>query len=467
MRNSLRFQLLAWVLVPLACLAAVISATGYRTAKDTADLVTDRMLIGSARAIAEATRSEEGQLQVSVPPAALEMFDTGEGDFVYFRVADGTGRLVAGAADLPLPPEGPEDVDSYEGDYRGRAMRFYALDHALAGPGPAGLVTVVVGSSLVGRDAMVRRLWLGSLAQGLALLGTAAVFMVFGLKQGLSPLLRLRDEVRARPSASLDPFSRESVQGEIRPLVDAINLYIDRVKAQMAAQHRFVTNAAHQLRTPLAVLSLQATYASRRAGEADQAAALGAIQVGVAQMSRLAEQLLTLSRAEPGGRRPREDHVRLGALARRVLDGFATQALETGIDLGLDERDPEAAAIGDETMMGEMLVNLVDNALRYCPPGRSVTVVVDRQDGEASLSVVDDGPGLPPGEEERVFERFYRVAGTEPAGSGLGLSIVKEVADAAGGRVALRRPPGGGLAIEVRLPAAGDLNGRRTAPAAI
>ena len=468
MRGSLRLQLLGWVLVPLAGLAAINAVTGYRTAKETADLVADRMLLGSARAIAEATRSEDGQLQATVPPAALEMFDTGEGDFVYYRVMDGAGRLIAGAADLPLPPNGPEDIDSYEADYRGRPMRFYALDHALAGPGPSGLFTVVVGSSLDGRDTLVRRLWLGGLGQGLALLATAGVFMAFGLKRGLAPLLRLSEEVRARPSASLEPLAPEAVQGEVRPLVDAINGYIGRVKAQMAAQHRFVTNAAHQLRTPLAVLNLQATYAMRHSGEADRVSALGALQVGVGQMSRLAEQLLTLSRAEPGGRRPRNDLVALGELARRVLDGFASPAMDKGIDLGLDERSIAVAAVGDETMMGEMLVNLVDNALLYCPPGSCVTVVVDREGGEAVLAVVDDGSGLPQGEEERVFERFYRVAGTEAAGSGLGLAIVKEVAETAGGTVAARRRTGGGLAVEVRLPAAvaRDVNARRTEPGA-
>ncbi len=455
MSNSLRTQLLAWVLVPLTILAAVNAVAGYRTARATADLVTDRMLLGSARVIAEETRSEDGLMQVTVPPAALEMFDTGAGDFVYFRVLDEAGRLLAGMADLPLPPGGPEDIDSYEAGYRDRVLRFYALDHQLAGSGPRRTVTVVVGTSLAGRDALVRRLWLTGLGQGLALLAAAGVFMVFGLKRGLAPLIRLRDEVRARPTESLEPFAPETVQSEIRPLVEAINGRIARVKAQFAAQHRFVTNAAHQLRTPLAVLNLQATYALRRIGGADQAAALSAIQVGVGEISRLAEQLLTLSRAEPGSRRVRDDRVRLGALARRVLDGVAARALESGIDLGLDEHDPAAETVGDETMMGEMLLNLVDNALRYCPAGSSVTVEVETRGDHVVLAVQDDGPGIPPGEEERVFERFYRVEGTAASGSGLGLSIVKEVADSAGGRVVARRPPGGGLRVEVLLPAAG------------
>ena len=179
------------------------------------------MLLGSAPVIAEDARAEDGLLQVTMPPATLEMFDTGAGDFVYYRVLDGSGRLGAGIADLPLPPAGLEDIDSYEAEYRGRAMRFYALDHLLAGPGPHQGVTVVVGTSLGGRDAMVRRLWLSGLGQGPALLAAAVLFLVFGLKRGLAPLIHLSDEVRARPTANLAPFAPETVQSEIRPFVDA------------------------------------------------------------------------------------------------------------------------------------------------------------------------------------------------------------------------------------------------------
>ena len=455
MAPSLRLQLLAWVLTPLALLAGVNAAMGYRTARDTADLVIDRMLVASARVIAEETHSEDGLLQATVPPAALEMFDTGTGDFIYYRVMDGAGHLLAGVSDLPLRPRrhGEPSGWSYEGDYRGRPMRFFALVHDLAGPGLDVDVTVVVGSSLKGRDSLVRRLWLSGFGQQLALLVTAGIFMVFGLKRGLAPLLRLRDEVRTRAPTSLDLLEPSTVQTEIRPLVTAINQQTARVRAQLAAQHRFVTNAAHQLRTPLTVLSVQATYALRRTGTDDQAAALVAIQVGVAQMSRLAEQLLTLSRAEPGSRRLRDDRIRLGRLASRVLEDYAARALAKGIDLGLDERSP-ATVVGDETMLGEMLANLVDNALHYCPSGSRVTLVVDREGETAILRVQDNGPGIPAGEEDRIFERFYRIIGAEGAGSGLGLAIVREVTETAGGTVRARRSEEGGLAVDVRLPAA-------------
>lgn len=457
MRHSLRAQLLGWVLVPLLLLAAMNATASWISARDAANLVTDRTLAASARSIAEQAIVEDELIQVVVPPAALEMFDTGSGDFVYYAVTDGAGRLLAGTADLPgwtraRPGSGPS---SQEAVYRDRPLRLLALDHPIAGPGLRAEVTVVLGTTLNSRNALLMHLWLVGFGQQLALIVTAGLFMLLGLRRGLAPLLRLRDAVLARPSTSLEPLEAGAVQAELQPLVAALNRQIERVQRQLAAQHRFVTNAAHQLRTPLTLLNVQATYARRQLGTAEQEAALTAIQASTQQLSRLSGQLLTLSRAEPGSRRDRADLVDLGALARRVLGDLAEGALVKGIDLGFEEAT-SANVRGDATMLGELLVNLVDNALRYCPTGSSVTVTVAvRRDGEVVvLSVRDDGPGVPPGELERIFERFYRAPGTQADGSGLGLAIVREVAVAAGGDVLARGADGGGLVVEVRLPAA-------------
>jgi two-component system sensor histidine kinase TctE len=219
----------------------------------------------------------------------------------------------------------------------------------------------------------------------------------------------------------------------------------------MAAQRRFVANAAHQLRTPLALLSTQAAYARREAGADARGEALAALQESTRRLARLAEQLLTLSRAEPGSRRPREDRIDLAEAARGVLANLAPIALDRGIDLAL-EAEARAIVAGDGAMVTEMIANLVDNALRYGRAGGSVTVVVAGGGNDAVLSVADDGPGIPAEEREHVFERFYRVAGTAAEGSGLGLAIVREVADNAGGSVRLSDAPAGGLVVEVRLP---------------
>ncbi len=447
--RSLRLQLLAWVVLPLAGLATINLWTSHRSALATADLVTDRMLVGSARAIAEQIAIVDGVLDATVPPAAIEMFDTGDRDSVYYRVETAGGRLLTGYPDLPVAPGRP----SMKTVYRDRELRLLTYSHAVVGAGADSPISVTVGVTLAGHDAMVRHLWFSAFAQQLALVAIAGVFVLLGLRRGLAPLIRLRDAVRSPSRSDLDPIEVAGAQSEIRPLIDALNVYMERVRAQMAAQRRFIANAAHQLRTPLALLSTQASYALREGAAEARQEALVALQASSGRLARLAEQLLTLSRAEPGSRRPRADRIDLTEAARHVLETQAPAALARNIDLGLDETGP-VTVVGDGTMLREMIVNLVDNALRYTQAGGTVTVKLAAIDGEGVLTVADDGPGIPADEREHVFERFYRLAGATQEGSGLGLAIVREVVENAGGRVTLADGAAGGLVVDVRLPLA-------------
>ncbi|CDX19481.1 sensory histidine kinase in two-component regulatory system with QseB [Mesorhizobium sp. ORS 3324] len=448
--SSLRLQLLAWVVLPLAGLATVNLWTSHGNALATADLVTDRMLVGSARAMAEQVAMADGVLYATIPPAALEMFDTGDRDRVYYRVETAGGRLLTGYPDLPKATQ----RDSIEASYRDHRLRLLTLSQAVIGAGADSPIKVTVGVTLAGHDAMVKRLWRNAFAQQLALVAIAGLFVLLGLRRGLAPLIRLRDAVRSPSRSELDPVEVPGAQSEIRPLIDALNAYMARVRAQMAAQRRFIANAAHQLRTPLALLSTQASYALRETAADRRHEALVALQASSGRLARLAEQLLTLSRAEPGSRRPRADRIDLTEAARQVLEAHAPRAIERNIDLGLEETGP-VPVIGDGTMLREMIVNLVDNALRYSKAGGSVTVKLVASHGEAQLTVIDDGPGIPPEEREHVFERFYRIAGASDEGSGLGLSIVREVVENAGGSVTLGDAAAGGLKVEVRLPLGG------------
>ena len=228
---------------------------------------------------------------------------------------------------------------------------------------------------------------------------------------------------------------------------------MERVQNQMAAQRRFVSNAAHQLRTPLALISTQASVAARETNPDKRDEALDALRNSTKQVTRLASQLLTLSRAEPGSRRPRKDRIDLVATGRLVLENHAEYALRREIDLGLEADDAPIWIEGDGTMLREMVVNLLDNALRYTPVQGTVTVRIHRDGEEVVLQIEDNGPGIPEQERAQVFERFYRVIGTLAEGSGLGLAIVRDVMDGAGGSVALDDAPGGGLLVTVRLPA--------------
>ncbi|MDR3437786.1 sensor histidine kinase [Telmatospirillum sp.] len=454
--ESLRAYLLVWVLAPLAGVILVNVFYSYQAASHTADMVADRTLMASATDIAEEISVIDGVIDVQVPPAAIEMFNTGHGDVVYYRIHTRNGQLLAGYPDVPTPATSGREADPifYSASFRGHPLRMIALTHPIVGADEASPVTVVVGQTLNSYNDLVLDLLQASIGQQLILLIVAAVVVLVGLRRGIAPLLQLRDAVLDEKRDALDPLPAASVQTELRPLVDALNLYKRRVRSQMAAQNRFIANAAHQIKTPLTLLATQAAFAERAKNQHDRKEALGALQASVRQFAHLVNQLLTLSRAEPGVRRPRHERVDLAVMARRVLEEFSNVALDRQIDLGFDTAKDPMIVTGDETMLREMIVNLVDNALRYTPVNGTVMVCVEGRDDMCVLTVADNGPGVPPDEAARVFERFYRVLANGGEGSGLGLAIVQEVVNAAGGTVTLATPPAAnhGLIVTVAIP---------------
>lgn len=266
----------------------------------------------------------------------------------------------------------------------------------------------------------------------------------------------LRNEVLARSGDDLSPIDTHGVPREVVPLVDAINQHSARQHALTEAQRRFFANASHQLKTPLAVLNAQAALALRQEDRADVQATLREMQACTRSAGRIVQQLLALARSDPG--QPMEGTaVDLAAMCRELLLELMPLARSRRIDLGLDEA-AETIVTGEPTLLHEMLANLVHNALTYTPEGGTVTVSLELEthaDGSAlhTLVVEDDGPGIPPAERERVFERFYRLpGGTE--GSGLGLAIVEEVGHRHGMSVTLEDGRGGrGLRVVLRWPA--------------
>ncbi|HBF32707.1 sensor histidine kinase N-terminal domain-containing protein [Rhizobium sp.] len=448
---SLRVQLLIWMSLTLIVAICVNLYLSFLTASDTANLITDRTLTASARVIAEDVMVDEsGNVRIEIPPSALEMFDTGHRDRVYYQVMTAWGNLLTGFPDLPRgvsPDVGEDSV------FRGEPVRIMTLFHPVVGLRDESDISVTVAVTQNGNESLRKRLWLSDFAKQLVLVLLAGLVATLGLQRGLAPILRLRDMVRTRGSTSLEPMAPEIVQTELRPLVHALNDHMERVQNQMAAQRRFVSNAAHQLRTPLALISTQASVAAREINPEKRDEALDALRNSTKQVTRLASQLLTLSRAEPGSRRPRKDRIDLVATGRLVLENHAEYALRREIDLGLEADDAPIWIEGDGTMLREMVVNLLDNALRYTPVQGTVTMRIHQEDEQAVLQIEDNGPGIPEQERAQVFERFYRVIGTLAEGSGLGLAIVRDVVDGAGGSVALDDAPGGGLLVTVRLPA--------------
>jgi two-component system sensor histidine kinase TctE len=453
--SSLRLQLLVWLLVPLGGVVAANTWLSHRTARITAGTVTDRTLLASARSLAEQLEVRDGRVDAVILPAALGMFASEHRDHVYYRIIAPDGRLVAGSADLPEPGEAVtgQIPRYYDAGFRGLSLRLVAIRQPLLMSGDARDALVFVGQTVRGREAMTDTLWLGNLRQQTLLVVLAAALSWLGLQRGLLPLLRLRNAVIGRRPDELAPFRVESVQRELKPLVSSLNEYMARLQRGLAARRRFNANAAHQLRTPLALIRAQAGYALGDSSELERRDALRAILLTATEMTRLTNQLLTLSKAEADGRPLRGEPVDLVALAKRVLEELAGAALTRDIDLGFETDGAQVIAWGDALMLRELVVNLVDNALRYTPRGGVVTVVTGTEHGLAGLRVQDNGPGIPIAERDQVFERFYRVRGREGDGSGLGLAIVREIVRAAGGTISLDDPPAAtGLVVTVRLP---------------
>jgi two-component system OmpR family sensor kinase len=273
--------------------------------------------------------------------------------------------------------------------------------------------------------------------------------------RALQPLQRLTTLVKARRVDALDPLPNERLPDEVRPLVEALNDLLVRLGVALDRERAFMADAAHELRTPLTALHLQMGTLSRAANEAERNDAMEKLSAGMQRAIRLVEQMLSLARQEPRVQ-PTRAPVPLADIARDVVAELVPLADAKQIDLGISNSQP-AIVMGDPDALRTLTRNLVDNAVRYTPTGGRVDVSVENgsDSGQTLLKVVDNGPGIPPEERSRVLDRFYRPPGTSPPGSGLGMAIVKAIADTHGATLELEAGPDGtGLAVSVRFPSA-------------
>jgi two-component system OmpR family sensor kinase len=293
-----------------------------------------------------------------------------------------------------------------------------------------------------------RTLW--PLVLLLPLLGLA-IWVIVGL--GLAPLQRVTRALDTRHPEALDPLSDQRLPQEVRPVVRALNALLSRLSAALDTQKAFVADAAHELRTPLAAVQIQAQLVARAQDDETRREALGDLHEGIARATRLAEQLLALARSEPDGKGV-ETQVDLRELLEGCVRGYVLVAQERGVDLGIEVSEP-AIVKGDADSLRVMFNNLIDNATKYTPRGGRVDVCLKVRDGRPVVEISDTGPGIPQEERERVFDRFYRVgeganrARTDVAGSGLGLAIVRRIAVQHGAAVSLGESEAGGLKVTV------------------
>jgi len=335
-------------------------------------------------------------------------------------------------------------------DVDGQAWRVFAARGAEAD------VQVFVGEQMASRTDIQQALMRSTLwpmALALPLLALAAWWAV---RRGLLPLQRLGQQIAVRPPQALEPVAMDEVPVEMAPLLEALNGLFTRIGSMVQAERRFTADAAHELRTPIAAIRTQAQVAMAEGDEALRAHALQQLLTGCDRATRLVEQLLMLSRLEARAATaelPEAAVIDLAALTRRVVAEAAPAALDKGQTLSL-QADEACPARADEMLAAVLVRNLVDNAVRYSPPGAQIVVGVSAAGGGAHLNVEDSGPGLADADLERLGERFFRVLGTGQSGSGLGWSIVRRVAAVQGARVTLQRSAAlSGLQVRVDWPA--------------
>ncbi|WP_233834061.1 sensor histidine kinase [Paraburkholderia sp. ZP32-5] len=456
MSNSLRIRLLWWLLVPLALYVLVTGETEYDNARRTANLVQDNQLVASARMIAGEVEWVDGFLRVDVPPAALEIFASPYRDQVFYSVRVDDGRLLAGTPDFPARPvQAPDVPDHYYTELHGRQVRAVDIVRLMYDNGVTRHVRVTVGKTTRSRDAMTQQLWQPQLVRQIVMIALAVALVCIGLTFELRPLIKVKDEVADRDPMQLEPIRVERLHSELRPIVEAINQCIARLGVQVAAQRRFIADAAHQLRTPLTVLGTQLQFARQQEGltpALDEA--LVAMHRSNRSMVGLTNKLLLLAQAEAADNAQlATETVDLVPLAMEVVEDLAVLAQARDIDLGA-ELAHAATVVGHRGLLQALIANLADNAIRYTGSGGHVTVAVKADAATVTVSVIDNGPGIPAESRGRVFEPFFR-ASTDTDGTGLGLAIVREIADAHRGEITLKTGDGGrGLHIAVSFPRA-------------
>jgi len=455
--GSLRGRLLWWLLLPLALFVTVSGALSYQTMQETADLLQDNALLSSVRVIGEDIDWDNGNIVVQIPPAALELFESPDQDNVFYRVEGTQHRLLAGNPDLRLPA-GLSSVPVFYTTTLddGRRVRAVAYVRQLFDSGRTEEVTVAVAKTQRSRDAMVTRLWHPQLVRLFLMLVLAMSLVYLGLTFELRPLMKLKDDVADRGPLQLEPIRAENLHFELRPIVDAINQCISRMSQQTATQRQFISDAAHQLRTPLTLLDAQIQFAWQRGGHDEPLSdALTSMHTSSRKMTTLTNKLLLLAQAESVTPSGVQDQVDLTMVIAGVLEQLIVLAQKRDIDLGA-ELEEDLVVIGDEALTTALVTNLVDNALRYTQPGGCVTVTAQRDEDRVILRVVDNGPGISAEARSRAFERFYR-ASSDTEGTGLGLAIVREIAYRQGGTVALAAGAGGiGLVVTVELRTGGE-----------
>jgi two-component system sensor histidine kinase TctE len=445
--KSLRLYLLLWLLPPLLTVGAVATTGAYFFMERRLTDAYDLDLGDIARTIVPYVHMADGNPVLTFDRQADAVLRADSTDQVYYSVLDRNGNLIAGERELPHPPITSEsNVHFWDDVHLGHNIRGAALTAKVEGQS----VQIIAAETTRKRD-IARREVLLSAAIPTTLLSIAAIFaVILGVRAGLAPVERLRREVQSRSHVDLSPVEEAGTADELRPLVHELNDLLGRLDAAQKVQTKFIANAAHQLRTPIAGLVTQLDLVKTSDGS-QRDAHLAHARESASRLARLAQQILSLAAADPvSNPQVPEQRCDLADIVKDNADVWLRRVTPRKVEL---EFDLSPASIkGNAVLVGELASNLVDNAARY--GARTVRVITRNGEGNSVLEVVDDGPGIPPEERTRIFERFRRLDNESTEGSGLGLAIVNEIAQRHRARIAVDDGDGGaGTRFSIVFPA--------------
>lgn len=473
---SLHRQLLIWLLAPQLVLWIGGAFVTYNLAARYANAAIDASLSQATRALARQVKPIGNGLFIDFPRAAQDILESDPNDRVLYTVSAPPGEFILGNRNLPPPagvPAQPALGEPYfyngevalpagAGSERLRVAALY-LSYGEE-PGERQTMLVQVARSSANREELARRILVDTVLPLSALIVLMTMIVWAGIRAGLAPLVRLRSLVEGKAPNDLTAIELHAAPREVRALAQAINDLLGAVQHNVVAQKRFISDAAHQLRTPLAGLKSQTELALKEVQDPALQARLQRVHESATRSAHLVNQLLTLARAEPESATVQaRTRVDLAKLARELSAEFVPRARQAGIDLGYEPGETRAGPAGDEELpvevigipllLREALANVLDNALRYAGRGAEVTVRVARQGSHGLVEVRDTGPGVPAMLQADIFERFVR--GThEGNGCGLGLAIVKEIVQRHAGQVQVADTQPHGLTMRFLLPLA-------------
>lgn len=469
-KRSLRLMLLLWVLLPQILVWLAGGFATYHLTIGYVNQAADGVLQQATRALSRQVKRIGSGLVVDFPKAAQAVLEADPTDRLLYTVGTPPGSFILGNYQLPLPPAkmAPREGEPYfydglipanpaapaEGMRRVRISALF-LKNGRA-QGHQQWMLVQVARSMVGRDILVKKVMLDTLLPLSGLIVLITVLLWAGIHASLAPLNRLRSEVEGRSPSNLAPLEIDAAPEEVRALVQALNDLLASMQKSANAQQRFIADAAHQLRTPMAGLQSQTEIALRATNDLAMINRLQLVHRSAVRGSHLISQLLMLARSEPAallvGDLVRTD---LRQLVREVVAEAVPAARRAGLDLGIDDMGDDAPVevFASARLLAEALSNILDNAIAYAGAGRQATVKVELANGRARIIVTDDGPGIAPDFRGDVFDRFVRATDVG-VGCGLGLSIVREIVLRHRGTVTLEPMAPHGLRVIVDMPVA-------------